>query len=216
MRTAFGRFVFDEEQRLLLDNGDPVHLTTKAVELLRLLLYERPRVIPKDELHARLWRDTFVSDATLAGLVKELRAALGGASGNATAIRTVHGFGYAFSMECTEAAPATSFRPAAGVRCCLHTADRRFELRAGDNVIGRGADAAEPLEAAGVSRRHARVVVTATGTTIEDLGSKNGTQVKGRRIGAPTRLEDRDEVRIGPLVLVFRIYEPDSTTRTID
>ena len=53
-----------------------VHVTPKAFDLLQLLIEQAPRVVEKRELHERLWRGTFVSDATLVGLVKELRRGL--------------------------------------------------------------------------------------------------------------------------------------------
>jgi pSer/pThr/pTyr-binding forkhead associated (FHA) protein len=54
-----------------------------------------------------------------------------------------------------------------------------------------------------VSRQHARFVVGRSGATLVDLGSKNGTLVHGRRIEGETRLNDGDEIRIGPALLVF-------------
>ena len=58
-------------------NGDTsIHLTPKGFDLLALLVSEAPRVVPKAELHQRMWPGTFVSDATLVGLVKEVRRAL--------------------------------------------------------------------------------------------------------------------------------------------
>ena len=57
--------------------GDAVvHLTAKAFDLLALLVDEAPRVVRKAELHERLWPGTFVSEAALGALVKELRRAL--------------------------------------------------------------------------------------------------------------------------------------------
>ena len=37
--------------------------------------------------------------------------------------------------------------------------------------------------------------------TIHDLGSKNGTRVKGRLIEGAARLEDGDEIRLGSVLL---------------
>lgn len=54
-----------------------------------------------------------------------------------------------------------------------------------------------------VSRRHSRIVVSDGRATIEDLGSKNGTAVGGRRSQGVVALEDGDEISIGPVVLTF-------------
>ena len=45
--------------------------------------------------------------------------------------------------------------------------------------------------------RHARIVVVGK-ASLEDLDSKNGTFLAGKRLGKKTALADGDEVRIGP------------------
>ena len=77
MSLQFGAFVFHADRRQLLRDGAEVHLTPKAFDLLALLIARAPAVVPKAEIHEQLWPGTFVSDATLAGLVKEVRRALG-------------------------------------------------------------------------------------------------------------------------------------------
>lgn len=54
-------------------------LSPKAFELLRLLVEDRPRVVPKAELMQRLWPDSFVEEANLPVLVAEARATIGDA-----------------------------------------------------------------------------------------------------------------------------------------
>ena len=96
--VRFGRCTFDARRRQVFrDDGDVIHLTPKAFDLLGVLLESSPNVVRKAELHERLWEGTFVSDATLAGLVKELRRALGGPASDVPLIRTSYGVGYAFS-----------------------------------------------------------------------------------------------------------------------
>jgi pSer/pThr/pTyr-binding forkhead associated (FHA) protein len=48
-----------------------------------------------------------------------------------------------------------------------------------------------------VSRRHARLHVTGSAITIEDLGSKNGIWIEGRRIDAAVPLSDGARFQIG-------------------
>jgi TolB-like protein/DNA-binding winged helix-turn-helix (wHTH) protein len=99
-RSAVVRFrgcTFDAGQRQLIDDsGKVLHLTPKAFDLLAVLIESAPRVVEKADLHRRLWPDTFVSDATLSGLVKELRRVLGDRDRTAALVRTSHGVGYAF------------------------------------------------------------------------------------------------------------------------
>jgi DNA-binding winged helix-turn-helix (wHTH) protein/Tfp pilus assembly protein PilF len=97
MRIRFGDCTFDSASRTLERAGERVRISGKAFQLLELLLAARPNPIAKEELFAKLWPDTFVSDANLAGLVKEIRAAIGDDARAPRYIRTVHRFGYAFS-----------------------------------------------------------------------------------------------------------------------
>jgi len=62
-----------------------------------------------------------------------------------------------------------------------------------------------------VSRRHARIVVSEQGAVIEDLESRNGTFVGGRRVEAPIALHDRDQIQLGSVVMTFRMYSASET-----
>jgi transcriptional regulator with AAA-type ATPase domain len=73
----------------------------------------------------------------------------------------------------------------------------------GDEVrVGGAADNDLRLAAQGVSRHHARLSRTGGGWRLEDLGSKNGSFVNGRRVeGRPVAVGDGDELRFGPVTL---------------
>src|SRR5262252_7280972 len=104
----FNGFELAVERRQLLKGGVEIHLTPKAFDLLAVLVAETPRVVQKDELHRRLWPGTFVSDATLVGLIKELRRALEDHDARARLIRTAHGVGYAFAAPIERSKPPQS------------------------------------------------------------------------------------------------------------
>ncbi|HSO40348.1 MAG TPA: FHA domain-containing protein, partial [Labilithrix sp.] len=53
-------------------------------------------------------------------------------------------------------------------------------------TLGRGDDCDVPIDDASVSRKHARIVVTASTLTIEDLGSANGTRIRRSKSAAET------------------------------
>ena len=101
MRIQFGPFTLDFETRQLRNAGQAVHLEPKAFDLLSALVLERPKAISKADLQERLWPGTFVSEANLSNLVAEVRAALADPARAPRFVRTVHGFGYAFSGEAT-------------------------------------------------------------------------------------------------------------------
>jgi DNA-binding winged helix-turn-helix (wHTH) protein len=196
MRVSFEGFVLDTSMRQLSRSGARVHLEPKALELLELLVARRPAAVSKTEIQERLWPDTFVSESSLTGLVAQVRKALDDDRRQERFLRTVHGFGYAFIGEVTLGGAAATAR--------LVWEDAVFELRPGEHVLGRSEEAQVRLDAPGVSRRHARIVVTSEEATIEDLASKNGTFVGERRLEGPSALQDGDRVRLGSQLLVFR------------
>jgi DNA-binding winged helix-turn-helix (wHTH) protein len=184
------------------------HLSPKAFELLRVLVASRPRALSKEELFGILWPDTFVTEASLAGLVAEVRREIGDEAREPRFLRTVHGYGYAFSEDETVEAPEER-------ACRLILGSRELALAAGENTLGRGPEAVIFLDDATVSRLHARVVVGGPGgPLLEDLGSKNGTWLRGRRIETAERLKDGDDIRIGSVPLTFREFAADAPTKT--
>ena len=96
MVAKFGSFTLDSDQRRIVGTDGETHLTPKAFDLLRLLIRHAPRVVSKAEIHAALWPDTFVSDAALIVLIKEIRRALSDRDASSPIVRTVHRVGYAF------------------------------------------------------------------------------------------------------------------------
>lgn len=210
MVVRFGPFTLDATGRLLTRDDARLHLTPKAFDLLVLLVTEAPRVLSKAELHQRLWPGTFVSDATLAGLVKEVRRTLGDRDTRTPLIRTVHRVGYAFAGKLERA--STSRRSASWHWLVLN--GRRLALRDGANVIGRDPDCDVCLESVGISRRHASIAIAGSVARLEDLGSKNGTSVRDARITAPVVLRDGDRLTFGSSVAVYRSSGAGMSTQT--
>jgi DNA-binding winged helix-turn-helix (wHTH) protein len=207
----FGDFVFDEDTRELTRGGEEVPLSPKAFDLLRHLLRQRPRALSKDELNALIWPDTHVTAASLAGAASDLRAALDDRRRRPKFIRTVHGFGYAFCGQAEPVGGAAPAPPAAGCVYRLIWRRREIELARGENLLGRDRHSVAWFDSPTVSRRHARIVVTADQAILEDLGSRNGTWIGGTRITGPVPLSDLDEVKLGSLVMLFRILEETET-----
>ncbi len=209
MRIEFGACTFDSERHEVRCGGGVLHLSPKAFALLGVLVDSRPRAVAKQELCERLWPRTFVSDASLAGLVAEMRRAIGDDACEPRFVRTVHGFGYAFSDGAARRADEGGvFRLLWGMR--------EVGLTEGENVLGRDPAAAVSIDDAAVSRNHARIVITADGAVLEDLASKNGTWLRGRRIASSEKLEDGDEIRVGSVPMTFRRFSKEGPTQTTD
>jgi DNA-binding winged helix-turn-helix (wHTH) protein len=204
----FEEFVLDTRRRQLRRGDQPVHLTPKAFELLAILIERRPEAIEKGALEQRIWGSTHVAETSLAGLVAELRTALGDSRREPRFLRTVHGFGYAF---CGTAGGGASERGTDPLVFRLAWARREVSLHEGENILGRVDEAAAWMDSPSVSRRHARIVIAGNEALIEDLGSRNGTFVQGERVEARRPLHDRDEIRLGSVVLTFRILTSNAT-----
>ena len=91
---------------------------------------------------------------------------------------------------------------------------RSYALRGGENSLGSRTGNTILLPVRGVSRRHALLTVEPAGLTLEDLGSRNGTLVKGVRIQR-TRLQPGDEIRVGPVTLRLEAVEREDATLAI-
>lgn len=210
MRVRFGPCVFDTGTRQLVRSGQPLALSPKAFDLLTILLEARPQAVSRQALHDRLWPRTFVSHTSLARVVNEVRKAIGDAARNGRFVRTVHSFGYAFSGEAADTGAVPPSTAGAG----LLWSGRMIGLVQGETLIGRGPDCAVRVPSSRVSRHHARITVVGPEAVLQDLGSKNGTFVRGRRIEEPTRLAHGDDISVGPAVLVYSAPPAAGSTET--
>jgi DNA-binding winged helix-turn-helix (wHTH) protein len=210
----FSRFAANSDTRQLQADGHDVHVSPKAFELLLLLIEHRARAVSKAELHEQLWPSTFVGETNLPALVAELRRALGDTAHDSAYVRTVHRFGYRFVAGVGEV-PSARVGSDRAVRMYLTSGDRQYPLVDGAMTIGRAGDAAIQIDSGGVSRHHARIVVSGDEARVEDLGSKNGTFVDGKRVTGVFLLIDGNEIRVGPVVLTFRVAPPAQATETM-
>jgi len=212
MRVRFGDCVLDTDTRELFRKDQPVHLQPKVFRLLELLVENRPRALAKAEIHERVWPGTFVSEATLASAISDIRAAIGKGGRDSPFIRTVHGFGYAF------AGPAAEDRPhptTPGDEALLVWESGEAGLSMGETTIGRGSGVSLRIDDRSLSRRHARITISETGAVLEDLGSKNGTFLSDAQVTGSQGLMDGDEIRLGSVHLVFRRPGLDASTATL-
>ena len=210
----FGAFSIDADARQLLKDGKEIPLRPKAFELLLILSSNRPSALSKADLQSRLWPDSFVTEANLPGLVKELRDALDDDPRQPRFLRTLHGFGYAFEAESDDAPEPRRHDAAAHTTFWVMT-DGPVRLSPGVNILGRDPEAAVWFDRPGVSRLHARITISNDAAVLEDLGSTNGTWLHGNRLAAPATLADGDEIRLGPVAVVFRIRRSAPSTEVM-
>jgi DNA-binding winged helix-turn-helix (wHTH) protein len=184
---------------------ESVQIEFKLMEVL-VHLAERPgELVSKRDLTDAVWRVEVISDGTLTRAIALLRKALGDNARSPRFIETIPKRGYRFIAP----VEAVDARPARGLRFKLATAAGEIMLSEGENFIGRDPKATVRIDIGGVSRRHAKIVVDGANVTLEDLDSKNGTYLRGKRVHKPIRLAHGDEIRIGQKVARFRFMIDD-------
>jgi DNA-binding CsgD family transcriptional regulator len=83
-------------------------------------------------------------------------------------------------------------------------------LESGTSIIGRGVNAQVRLVDNGVSREHAKVIVSDDVVNLVDNGSTNGTYINGAPVDAGI-LRDGDRIHVGPDVTLQFVYlNPDA------
>lgn len=204
MRLSFGDVTIDCERRQITRLGAEVHVSGKAFALLELLLQRRPDAVKRAEIFDHVWPGTFVSPSNVATIAQEIRDALGDDARRPRFIRTIFGYGYAFIGDEQDGVP---------LPMCLFAGNTQIDLQQRETILGRRIPvlAGDPA----ISRDHARILVEGHRVSIEDLGSKNGTFVGGRRIDGRTELIDGDVVAIGSASLILRTVTHAESTMTL-
>lgn len=202
MKLRFGEFSFDGRRRLLHRGAAPVHLSSRAFQLLSLLLQRRPDAVAREEITQALWPGGDAPPGGLAPVVSELRQGLGTPAEGQGWVRTVYGFGYAFDGDAHELPRSP--------RHVLFRGLQHVELAAGGNVLGREKTAAVRLGHPSVAHEHARIVVTEDRAELEDLTRSGSTFRGGDVVRGRVVLEDGDVIRVGEIRLTYRILEGDA------
>jgi DNA-binding winged helix-turn-helix (wHTH) protein len=184
---------------------DTVQIELKVMEVLVHLAGRPGELVTKRELIDAVWKVEVITDGTLTRAIALLRKALGDDARNPRFIETIPKRGYRIIAPVKYLDAGHSSK----LRFKLEAADGEIRLAEGDNLIGRDPDAKIRIDIGGVSRRHAKIVVDDADVTLEDLGSKNGTYLRGRRINKPIRLAHGDEIRIGNKVARFTFVIED-------
>jgi DNA-binding response OmpR family regulator len=95
-----GRFVLDPARHQVTKDGKPVMLRPKEFDLLRVLMQNYGRVLPRDRLLDRVWgEDRYLDRGTLDVHIRWLRMKLEDDPRRPQYIRTVRGVGYSFSED---------------------------------------------------------------------------------------------------------------------
>jgi pimeloyl-ACP methyl ester carboxylesterase/DNA-binding winged helix-turn-helix (wHTH) protein len=127
---VFGDCALDLDRFELRRAGRLGPVEPQVFDLLAVLIRERHRVVPKEELLDTVWGNRFVSESALTSRVKAARQAIGDDGRSQRLIRTAHGRGYQFTAPVDETAQADS---AASVSSAPPVQEIRF-CAAGDGT----------------------------------------------------------------------------------
>ena len=105
MIYRFGACTFDTSLYSVYRGGQSIRLRPKVFRVCLYLLEHRDRVVSREELCAQMWPGRFVSQATLEGVIRSVREALGDSGRTQGIIQTSRGYGYRFVAGIEERTP---------------------------------------------------------------------------------------------------------------
>jgi DNA-binding winged helix-turn-helix (wHTH) protein len=223
--VRFGEFELDLAAYTLRSGDERVRLEKMPMEALILLVRASGALVKRGEIQAALWgSDVFVErDAAVNTAVRKIRRALGDDAEKPRFIETVVGKGYRF-IACVESLGSlgqriASVRPAERRTFPSYSVTRgadEFILETGVTVLGRDPSVGIYVEHPSVSRQHARISIDGNEAVLDDLKSRNGTFLDGRRIYVPTIIHHGAVIGLGAITLTFRVLSVPASTRPVN
>jgi pimeloyl-ACP methyl ester carboxylesterase/DNA-binding winged helix-turn-helix (wHTH) protein len=116
MIYRFDGFSVDDSTFEIWRGNTRLEVQPQVIELLLMLIEQRERVVSREEIFARVWKNRVVSDTTLSSRIKSLRKLLGDDGTRQKYIRTIHGRGFRFCAELDSDRETTSNFGDTGVR----------------------------------------------------------------------------------------------------
>ncbi len=207
-----GDVLVEPEANSIANSDGCVRIEPLLMDLLVFLARRPGRVVRREEIFDGVWQQRYVARSALTRAMALLRQALGDDANQPRFVETIPKRGYRLIAPVEGLEPVAPASPSGGISLLI--GDCELPLSEGEHVIGRSDDAEVRIPAARISRRHARIVVRDGHAYLEDLGSKNGTSLRGRPVMSAVELSDRDVITIGATVLVVRVADADAPTET--
>ncbi len=217
----FGEFELDIGAYALRRSGQRIKLEKIPMEVLILFVQSAGSLVKRKDIQAALWdSDVFVEhDAAMNTAVRKVRLALGDDAEKPRFVETVVGKGYRFiaPLEARGAdAQVEGGHSLSFSNYLLTRGKREFVLNSGENLLGRDPGACVCIDHPSVSRRHALLSIHSERAVLEDLKSRNGTFVDGRRIEAPMEIHHGATIGLGPITLTFLALSGSASTLPMD
>ena len=216
----FADYELDLAAYSLRQAGHAVKLEKIPMELLILLVQRAGALVARSDIQAALWGgEVFVDHgAAINTAIRKIRQALGDDAETPRFVETVVGKGYRFvaSVQRVPSSPRQSDTSRGSFpRYSIARGKQEFILKAAETVLGRDPEAGICIDHPSVSRRHASVSIGAGGAVLEDLSSRNGTFVNGRRIDGPVQIDHGAVIGLGALTLTFAVLRAPASTQSI-
>jgi DNA-binding winged helix-turn-helix (wHTH) protein/tetratricopeptide (TPR) repeat protein len=93
---SFANFQLHKKKRTLYEQGQPVQISQRALEILLFLVERQGQIVTKETLLEAIWPESFVEESNLAVQINALRTCLGDKRGEYRFIQTISGKGYCF------------------------------------------------------------------------------------------------------------------------
>ena len=160
-RLVFGPFSLDLADESLWRGSQPRKLRPKAFAVLHYLVTHPRKLVTKEEIFEAVWAETFVGEAVLKVVIRQIREALGDDPKSPRFIETAHRRGYRFIADVGGAG-----KPSAVVQW---TTDDAIPPRAPNSaasspaIVGRDEPLAQLQSLLAKARRGERQVVFVTG-----------------------------------------------------
>ena len=202
-----GDWLVEPDLNLISLGDQAIRLELKVMEVLVCLACHGFNVVTRQQIIDWVWDEGCICDNTLTHAVAELRKAFDDNATFPEYIETIHRRGYRLVKPVTdlEGRPPLGFGRPSRFRVLID--NRNIQLRQGENLIGRLPEASLCIHSLQVSRRHARITVEDGKAFLEDLGSKNGTQLNGRPVRELKQLHDGDRIFLGDGIIVMQFIE---------
>lgn len=222
----FAGFELDLGAYVLRRQDGPLRLEKMPMEVLILLVQRAGTLVQRSEIQAMLWGpDVNVEhDSAINTALRKIRRRLGDDAENPRFVETVVGKGYRFIAPVESVGARATLNASHGTssserwrrifpRYCVTRGKQEFVLEAGETVFGRDPTAGVYIDHPSVSRRHACISIGSEGAVLEDLKSRNGTFVNGRRINRPASVDHGAVIGLGPITLTFIVVAAPVSTQ---
>jgi DNA-binding winged helix-turn-helix (wHTH) protein len=225
----FAEFELDLGAYVLRRQDGPLRLEKMPMEVLILLVQRAGTLVQRSEIQAMLWGpNVYVEhDSAINTALRKIRRRLGDDAENPRFVETVVGKGYRFIAPVeSNVGPRAQLSASHGTSSSARwrrifpsyrvtRGKQEFVLEAGETVFGRDPTAGVYVDHPSVSRRHACISIGSKGAVLEDLKSRNGTFVNGRRINRPTRVDHGAVIGLGPITLTFIVVAAPVSTQVM-